>query len=384
MNEMCMRESSVRPSRIWLEVDLDILEDNFKRICKTVAPLKVMAVLKANAYGLGVLPVAERLVKAGADGFCVAELREALQLKKFGKPVQILGGLLDFELEEAVRNHFILGITDYQAAEKISAESVRQGVVTEVHFKIDSGMGRLGILASDAVATAKAVSKLPNLQCCGIYSHFPAAAQDELSRAQAAAVLQISEELEAEGIYLEKRHIANSDAINLCRFATVAPFTQVRAGIDLHGSFNADGERELGLNPTISLKTRVVQIREMPAGHTIGYNRTCRLPVNTTVATIAAGYADGIPLSLSNRGYVIIRGVLCPIIGRISMDYTTVRLEGPAKEILPGEEVIFIGEHGNSRITIADWANIKGTHPYEVLCSIGPRVERVYITRKGS
>ena len=103
MNEMCMRESSVRPSRIWLEVDLDILEDNFKRICKTVAPLKVMAVLKANAYGLGVLPVAERLVKAGADGFCVAELREALQLKKFGKPVQILGGLLDFVSERIPR-----------------------------------------------------------------------------------------------------------------------------------------------------------------------------------------------------------------------------------------------------------------------------------------
>lgn len=384
MKKECMEKSTAETSRIWLEVDLDILAENFKRICNAVKPLKVMAVMKANAYGLGVMPVAERLLAAGADGFCVAELREALQLKEFGKPIQILGGLLDFELEEAVKNGFILGITDWQSAKKISNESVRQGVTTEVHFKIDSGMGRLGILAKNAVAVARDVIKLPNLNCCGIYSHFPAAANDELSTAQASAVLGIAAELEAEGIYLEKRHIANSDAINLCRFATVAPFTQVRAGINLHGSFNADGERELGLESVISLKSRIVQVREMPAGHTIGYNRTCRLPVDTKVATVAAGYADGIPLNLSNRGYVIIRGQLCPIIGRISMDYTTVRLDGLTEDIQPGEEVIFIGGNGGSRITTGDWANLKGTHPYEVLCSIGPRVNRIYITRKGT
>lgn len=371
-------------SRIWLEVDLDTLEQNFKRICSAVKPLKVMAVLKANAYGLGVMPIAERLLKAGADGFCVAELREAVQLKPFGKPIQILGGLMDFELEEAVRNQFILGITDYNSAKKISDESVRQGVTTEVHFKIDSGMGRLGILAKEAVATAKKVVKLPNLNCCGIYSHFPAAANDEASLAQASCILELSEKMESAGIYLEKRHIANSDAINTCPFATVPPFTQVRAGINLYGSFNADGERELGLEAIVSLKTRIVQIREMPAGHTIGYNRTCRLPVNTKVATIAAGYADGIPLNLSNRGYVVIRDRLCPIIGRISMDYTTVRLDGFEDDIQPGEEVIFIGGAGSSRITVADWANLKGTHPYEVLCAIGPRVNRVYISKKGS
>ena len=371
-------------SRVWLEVDLDILEQNFKRICNAVEPLKVMAVLKANAYGLGVMPIAERLLQAGADGFCVAELREAVQLKVFGKPIQILGGLLDFELEEAVRNRFILGITDYDTAKKISDESVRQGVTTEVHFKIDSGMGRLGILAKDAVETAKKVVKLPNLNCCGIYSHFPAAANDELSLAQASTVLKLADQMEAEGIHLEKQHIANSDAINTCRFATVTPFTQVRAGIDLYGSFNADGERQLGLEPIITLKSRIVQVREMPAGHTIGYNRTCRLPVDTKVATVAAGYADGIPLNLSNRGYVIIRSRLCPIIGRISMDYTTVRIDGFEEDIQPGEEVIFLGGSGSCRITAADWANLKGTHPYEVLCAIGPRVQRVHITQKGS
>ena len=339
-----------------------------------------MAVLKANAYGLGAVPAAERLLKAGAAGFCVAELREAIQLAPFGKPIHILGGLLDFELEEAVRYHFILGITDLESAKRISAESVRQGIVTEVHFKIDTGMGRLGILAKDAIKTAQEVAKLPNLNCCGIYSHFPAAANDELSQKQAEDLLKIREEMIHSGITIEKMHIANSDAINTCPFATKAPFTQVRAGIDLHGSFNADGERDLGLKPVFSLKSRVVQIRKMPAGHTIGYDRTCKLPVDTHVATVSAGYADGLPLNLSNRGYVIIRGVLCPIIGRISMDYTTVRLEGidPA-EICPGEEVIFLGESGGNRICVDDWAKIKGTHPYEILCAFGNRVNRFYV-----
>ena len=121
----------------------------------------------------------------------------------------------------------------------------------------------------------------------------------------------------------------------------------------------------------------------MPAGHTIGYNRTCRLPVNTCVATITAGYADGLPLNLSNRGYVIIRDRLCPIIGRISMDYTTVRIDGFAPgEIQPGEPVTLIGNTDHCRISPDDWARLKGSHPYDIMCSIGPRVRRVYLNKK--
>ncbi len=368
-------------SRVWLEVDLSVLENNFERIRKAVQPLKVMAVLKANAYGLGAMPVAECLRNSGADGFCVAELREALQLCSLGKPIQILGGLLDFELEEAVKNHFILGITDWQTAQKISDESVRQGVVTEVHFKIDSGMGRLGIPADSAVATIKRCFSLPNLNFCGIYSHFPDV-YDELSSAQISRILQIRNDLEKDGIYLGKCHIANSDAVNSCRFAVAAPFTQVRTGCNLYGSFNPIGETELGLKSVVTLKTRVVQVRELPAGHTIGYNRTYRLTENARIATIAAGYADGIPLALSNKGAVIIRGQRCPIVGRISMDYTTVDVNGLKEDIHPGEEVILIGEDKQCQITVAQWAELKNTHPYDILCSIGNRVNRIYIRRQ--
>ena len=376
-NEVCAND---RLSRIWLDVDLQAAENNFKRIKSAVNPLKIKAVLKADAYGLGALPIAERLCNAGVDGFCSATLEEAIELNRFGKPVQILGGLLDFELEEAVRHHFILGITGLEAAEKISREACRQNVTAEVHFKIDTGMGRLGILADQAISVIKQVIKLPNLNCCGIYSHFPAAGNDPLSMEQASKLLKIVEKLQKEGITIEKRHIANSDAVNMSPFAVTAPFTHVRTGINLHGGFSAEAEQNLELKPVFTLKTRVVQVREMPAGYTIGYNRTCRLSKTTRVATIAAGYADGLPLNLSNRGFVVIKQKLCPIIGRISMDYTTVRIDDfEPGEIQAGEIVTLIGGSGSEQITVDDWAKIKGTHAYEILCSIGKRVKRFYI-----
>ena len=377
-----MDSSRIR-SRVWVEVDLDTLEENFNKIRKAVEPAKVLAVLKANAYGLGVEKIAERLNRAGAAGFCVAELKEALPLVRFGKPVQILGGVLDYEIPAAVANHIILGITNVEVAKKISAESVRQNVRTEVQLKVDTGMGRLGILENQVLAVAREVVRLPNLDLKGIYTHFPIAyhGADRYSFAQTARFLAIIEKLSEHGIELEKRHIANSDAINNCPFATVPPFTHVRAGINLHGSFDTEGQRALRLEPVLALKTYLAAVRTLPAGHTIGYGCTCRLFRDTKVGTIAAGYADGLPLNLSNRGYVIVKDRLCPILGRLSMDYTTISLDGfEDGEIAPGEIVTCIGGEGPNRITVEDWAQIKGTHSYDVICSFGTRVERIFVT----
>ena len=376
-------DSSRIHSRVWVEVNLDTLEENFNKIRKAVEPAKVLAVLKANAYGLGVEKIAERLNRAGAAGFCVAELKEALPLVRFGKPVQILGGVLDYEIPAAVANHIVLGITDVEVAKKISAESVRQNVRTEVQLKVDTGMGRLGILENQVLAVAKEVVRLPNLDLKGIYTHFPIAyhGADRYSFAQTARFLAIIEKLSEHGIELEKRHIANSDAINNCPFATVPPFTHVRAGINLHGSFDTEGQRALRLEPVLALKTYLAAVRTLPAGHTIGYGCTCRLFRDTKVGTIAAGYADGLPLNLSNRGYVIVKDRLCPILGRLSMDYTTISLDGfEDGKIAPGEIVTCIGGEGPNRITVEDWAQIKGTHSYDVICSFGTRVERIFVT----
>ena len=379
-----MDSSRIR-SRVWVEVDLDTLEENFNKIRKAVEPTKVLAVLKANAYGLGVEKIAERLNRAGAAGFCVAELKEALPLVRFGKPVQILGGVLDYEIPDAVANGVILGITDMETAKKISAEAVRQGKTAECHFKLDTGMGRLGILAKDAVALIPEVLRLPNLDCCGIYSHFPVAyrGEDNFSTRQADRFYRILDAMREKGIHFRKIHMANSDGINNCPFSYRYPFNYVRTGINLHGSFDSEGQRILDLKSILTLKTRVVAVRNMPAGHTIGYGGTCRLVKDTRVGTICAGYADGLPLNLSNRGYVVIRDRLCPILGRLSMDYTTVSLEQFGEgEVLPGEEVICLGGEGMHAVPVENWAQLKGTHPYDVICSLGTRVERVFISRE--
>ena len=375
-----MNDCDVR-ARVWLEIDLDTAEDNFRKITAAATPAKPLAVLKANAYGLGVGPLSRRLDRAGAVGFCTADLKEALELKPLGKPVQILGGALDFERAEAVANGIILGITDLESAKKISRESVRQKKVTECHFKIDVGMGRLGILADKALEAIPEILGLPNLDCCGIYAHFPSSerGENEENTQQIQRFLRVLRELEGKGITFRKIHMANSDAINHCPSVLKPPFTHVRAGIDLHGSFTGKANT-LELRPVLSLKTRLLTHRIMPAGHGIGYNSTCRLEKATRVGTVTAGYADGLPLALSNRGHVLIQGKTCPILGRISMDYTTVSLEAFGDNPPPsGEIVTLIGGAGESAVTVETWASLKETHPYDVLCSFGPRVERIHI-----
>lgn len=382
---MRVMDSSKIRSRVWVEVNLDTLEENFNKIRTAVDPAKVLAVLKANAYGLGVEKIAERLNRARAAGFCVAELKEALPLIRFGKPVQILGGVLDYEIPEAVAHGIILGITDMETAKKISAEAVRQGKTAECHFKLDTGMGRLGILAKDAVGLIPEVLKLPNLDCCGIYSHFPVAyrGEDNFSTHQADKFYRILEAMREKGIYFRKIHMANSDGINNCPFSYHYPFNYVRTGINLHGSFDSEGQRTLDLKSILTLKTRVVAVRNMPAGHTIGYGGTCRLVKDTRVGTICAGYADGLPLNLSNRGYVVIKDRLCPILGRLSMDYTTVSLDQfEDGEVKPGDDVICLGGEGMNAVPVENWAQLKGTHPYDVICSFGTRVERVFVSKE--
>jgi len=371
-------------SRVWLEINLGTLQENFKRIQEAVAPAQAIAILKANAYGLGVKKIAKTLAEAGASGFGVAELKEALQLVELGKPVQILGGFLDYELPEAVKHGIILGITDIEAARRISAEAVKQGKIHECHFKIDTGMGRLGILHMDAVKVILEAVKLPNLNCCGIYSHFPVAYRGcEFSDAQIGRFIGILDEVWKHGVRFTKIHIANSDAINNLPATHRYPFNYVRTGINIHGSFDNEGQRNMNLKSVLTLKTRLVGIRRLPKDYTIGYGCTCRLVKDTLVGTIAAGYADGLPLGMSNRGYVIIKGRLCPVLGRISMDYTTVSLENfPDGEVALGDEVICLGGDGENAITVENWSQLKGTHPYDIICSIGNRVERIYIDSK--
>lgn len=365
--------------RVQVEIDLGALVRNYRKIAAHVKPLSVLCVLKANAYGLGVEAYAAALAKTDCVGFGVAEPFEALQLAgKYGKRVQLLSSVLPDEIEAMVAADVALPIIDLESARLISAAAVRLGKVARVHFKIDTGMGRLGILAEEALAVIRKVEQLPSLACEGIFSHCPMAydPKDSFTARQIGLFKSIVAAAQKEGFSFPFVHMAASDAINNFPETAQAPFTMVRTGINLHGSFDPYGRKTLQVEPVLTLRTRVAQVRSLPAGTTLGYGRTWCLREPTRVATISAGYADGLPLALSNRGQVIIGGRYCPVIGRISMDYTTVDVSA-VEGVKPGDEVICLGRDGDCSITPDDWATLKGTHAYDIICSLGSRVERV-------
>ncbi|MBR4616322.1 MAG: alanine racemase [Kiritimatiellae bacterium] len=375
--------------RVTVEIDLDALVRNYRKIVARVRPAKVLCVLKANAYGLGVAAYAKSLADAGCENFGVAEPFEAMELLRVlgnvrGKAakkrisVQILSSILPDEIPEMVAADVILPITDLATAKLISAAAAKAGKTARVHFKIDTGMGRLGILAKDAVATMKEVAALPNLDCEGIFSHFATAFDpgNPFTNTQIVKFKAILAEAAKAGLKFRKVHIAASDGINNFPECARKPFTMVRTGINLHGSFDPCGRKALKVEPVLTLKTRIAQVRELPAGTTLGYGRTWCLAETTRVATISAGYADGLPIALTNKGFVIIGGKLCPIIGRISMDYATVDVSS-VPSAKAGDEVICFGRSGKLSITPDDWAVVKGTHAYDIISSLGSRVERV-------
>ena len=374
--------------RVTVEIDLKALVRNYRKIVAHVRPMKVLCVMKANAYGLGVAAYARALSDAGCENFGVAEPHEALELIRVlsaaSPSVQILSSVLPDEIPEMVRAGVVLPVTDLEGARLISAAAVKAKTVARVHFKLDTGMGRLGILASDpegidrALATIRAVRALPNLDCEGIFTHCPMAYEpkDPFTKGQIALFKKILAACAKEGIAFKKVHMAASDAINNFPETAKKPFTMVRTGINLHGSFDPYGRKTLKVEPVLTLKTRVAQVRELPAGTTLGYGRTWCLNRPAKIATISAGYADGPPLALTNRGFVFIGGRRCKIVGRISMDYTTVDVTD-VPDVKAGDEVICFGKCGEDAITPDDWAALKGTHAYDIICSLGSRVGRV-------
>ncbi len=365
--------------RVVLNVNLQALATNFRAVQAIVSPCTVMPVLKANAYGLGVLPIARALVDAGATRLAVAEPYEALDLLPLNVPIQILSGILPDEIAPMLTAGVTLPIVSIEAAQTISTIARQLGITAKVHLKLDTGMGRAGLLWSEADIFLPALKALPNLEVEGLFTHFPLGYESGagFTREQLNRFTQVYARAQSLGYTFQWIHAANSDAINNAPEACQAPFNLVRCGINLHGAFDAAGSLRVPLQPVLTMTTRLAQIRTLPADTPIGYGQTYRTRHPMRVGTVCAGYADGLPLALSNRGFVLIRGVAVPILGRLSMDYLTVSLEDfPDAQV--GDTVTLLGRDGDREIPVQDWAHLKGTHAYDIICSIGSRVQRVY------
>ena len=358
--------NAIRSARAQLLVDCAALKANVRALAAMAPGCRVLCVVKADAYGVGAKIVVPALLEAGVRIFGVATLDEAEELRGYGAEVRLLSAVLPGEIPDAVAGGFTLPVIDLPTARLIDAESARQKRRSTVQLAVDSGMGRVGIPLKAARAAARDILALPNLQVTGLYSHFPKAEPgDRGSLEQIAAVGALAKELK-----LPECHIAASEGVLFFPEAVREPFNLVRLGLAMYGVMPVPG-----LKGVVKFTSCLAAVRECPAGGTVSYGRLHTLARPTRVGTVAAGYADGVPLALTNKGFFRVRGQLCPILGRVTMDYTMIDLSGVPGACVGDEVELFTAGSGDALDPVS-WACFKRTHLWDVLCSISPRVLR--------
>lgn len=362
--------------RCWAEIDRSALRHNAKIVRERVGSAEVLAVVKANAYGHGLIGVAETLADK-AQLFGVANLEEALALREsFSHPIVILGPALPGERSMIAERGFIATISALEEAEDFNRVAQRSPVA--VNFKIDTGMGRMGIPEHEALDVLKNVSALPNIRIHSVSTHLPVSGEDaDYTRNQLVRFGEIIRQFRAAVPIDYKAHVLQSAGV--LGFAEPAGvFDIVRAGIVLYGISPVSEFQHL-LKPVMKWKTRISLVRDMPKGSSISYGRTFISPRKMRVATLSAGYADGYPWHLSNRdAAVLVRGRRCAILGRVTMDLMMIdvsEIENPQV----GDEVVLMGRDGREEISCTELAKRAGTIPWEIITRIGARVRRVYV-----
>ena len=362
--------------RCWAEIDLAALRHNFAAVQTQVGPtVKIMAVVKANAYGHGAGRIAEALASEAAM-FGVANVTEAEEVREHvaDTPLFILGPALPEERARIAAARFIPTISTVEEARAFA--EVADDKPLPVHVKLDTGMGRIGVLEGEAVAVVRAIMAVPGIAITGLASHLPVADEDEaFTQAQLAHFQRDVAELRALGLSQPIIHVENSAGI--IGHPSEAG-DMVRAGLLLYGSAPI-ASFQPKLRAVLTWKTRLTLVRELPAGHGVSYGRTFITPRPMRIATLAVGYADGYQRHLSNRGAeVLIRGQRCAMLGRVTMDQIMVDVTA-LPEVEAGEEAVLLGQQGEAEIFAAELAQKAGTIAYEIFTGIGRRVERVTI-----
>lgn len=368
----------VRPT--YVEVNLTRLTENYRAIERAVAPAKVMPILKANAYGHGLVAVARHMVMLGAPYLGVAFLEEGILLREEGieVPILVMGGILGNQVPLFLQHDLTLTASSMEKLVQINDAARAMGVRAKVHLKIDTGMERIGVHYYNAATLLETALRCRHCQVEGIYSHFANADTAELSYTH----LQLARFNEVLDFYRQRdlplpplRHLANSGAILQLPSSY---FTMVRAGILLYGVYpSADVTQTIAVRPALSWKSRVVYFKVVKPGHPVSYGSTWQSNRMIRVVTVPVGYGDGYFRAMSGRAQVIIRGKKYAVIGRICMDQMMVNIEW--ETAYNNDEVILIGEKEDIAIRCEDLAEWAGTIPYEVLTNINTRVSRVYV-----
>ena len=371
-------------SRVYAKIDLDAIAYNMEQMKQNIRPeTKVMAVIKADGYGHGAVQIAEMMERWNYIwGFAVATLDEAVVLRTEGiqKPILVLGCVFPDQYMEMLKHEIRMNIYTEEMAESISRMAAREGKTAYMHIKLDTGMSRLGFgINEQSAETIKRISKMPNVNMEENFTHFTKADEKDKSftKKQIQEFVWMTERLKEKNVRFTYEHCSNSAGII---DVPEANFDIVRAGISTYGLYPSEevDKTNVKLKPALALKSHVAFVKEIESGTPVSYGGTFVAKEKMKIATIPVGYADGYPRSLSNKGYVLIRGKKAPILGRVCMDQFMVdvtQIEG----VSFGDKVTMIGKDGNEILPVEVLSELSGRFNYEFVCDLGKRIPRVYV-----
>jgi len=370
---------SNRPA--WLEIDLGALKHNYDIIrSKIPEQTKIVAVVKADAYGHGAVVTAKKLSEWGAEYLCVGSPGEGIELREAGieRPIIVLAEVLEEQYSDIVKGNLIQTAASFKTLRELNNTGKKAGFVISVHLNFDTGMGRIGFLPEELMGAFAAAEKLKYIKVEGLFSHLARADEGdkEFAYQQLALFNKTIKKIEDAGYNIPLKHLANSAAvIDLPEFA----MDMVRPGIMLYGLLPSEELlKEADLKPVLSFKSRIVQLRELDAGSAISYGSTYITEEKEKLAVLPVGYKDGYPRLLSNQGEVLINGKRAPIRGRICMGQIIVGVNN-VEDVKVGDEVVLIGEQQGESITASEIADLTNTINYEIVCNLSSRLEKVYI-----
>lgn len=367
--------------RTYAKIDLDAIEYNIDSVLKKInGKAKLLAVIKADAYGHGAVEIG-RLLEERCDFFGVACVEEAVELINAGikKPVLILGYVFEEQYDVVVKNDIRIPIFSYKSAKALSDEAVKQGKEIPFHFCIDTGMSRIGFQVNEESADiCKKITRLPNIKAEGLFSHFATADEKDLTKAKRQRELyeKFVSLLSDRGIEIPIKHLNNSAGIMV--FDRL--FDMVRSGIITYGLYPSEevDKTLLDIKPAMEWKARITHVKTLSAGREISYGGTFKTEKDTVVATVPVGYADGYPRCLSNLGKVIVNGKYASIIGRVCMDQFMIDVTD-IPDVRVGDTVTLVGRDGNAVLTMEEVSLLAHSFNYELPCRVSRRVPRVYI-----